>query len=79
MARSLTKAQIKKEIIASGKNPVYFIDNYGKIAHPMKGTIPFSMYAFQKDVVGDYQDNRFNIILKARQLGLSTVTAVYIA
>ena len=79
MARSLTKAQIKKEIIASGKNPVYFIDNYGKIAHPIKGTIPFSMYPFQKDVVGDYQDNRFNIILKARQLGLSTVTAVYIA
>ena len=79
MARSLTKTQIKKEIVASGKDPVYFIDNYGKIAHPIKGMIPFSMYSFQKDIVGDYQDNRFNIILKARQLGISTVTAVYIA
>ena len=79
MARGLTKTQIKKEIIACGKDPNYFINNYGKIAHPMKGTIPFAMYPFQKDVVKDFQDNRFNIILKARQLGLSTVSAVYIA
>tara|TARA_R100000234_G_scaffold40559_1_gene24285 strand:+ start:619 stop:2208 length:1590 start_codon:yes stop_codon:yes gene_type:complete len=79
MARGLTKTQLKKEIISCGKDPAYFINNYGKIAHPMKGTIPFAMYPFQKDVVKDFQDNRFNIILKARQLGLSTVSAVYIA
>ena len=79
MARGLTKTQLKKEIISCGKDPAYFINIYGRIAHPMKGTIPFAMYPFQKDVVKDFQDNRFNIILKGRQLGLSTVSAVYIA
>ena len=44
MARGLTKTQLKKEIISCGKDPAYFINNYGRIAHPMKGTIPFAMY-----------------------------------
>ena len=79
MPRPLNKAQIRSELLSCGKDPVYFIDNYGKISHPIKGMIPFTMYPFQKDVVKDFQDNRFNIILKARQLGLSTVSAVYIA
>lgn len=79
MPRPLNKVQIRSELLNCGKDPVYFIDNYAKISHPIKGMIPFTMYPFQKDVVKDFQDNRFNIILKARQLGLSTVSAVYIA
>ena len=67
-----------KEIIKCGKNPIYFIDNYAKITHPQDGLIPFRLYDFQKDLLKDYQDSRFNVILKARQLGISTVTASYI-
>jgi hypothetical protein len=79
MARGLTKTQLKKEIISCGKDPAYFINNYGRIAHPMKGTIPFAMYPFQKDVVKDFQDNRFNIILKGKTVGSFNGSAVYIA
>lgn len=75
----LTKQQIQEEILKCGKNPVYFINTYCKISHPQRGPIPFRMYPFQEDVVKDFQDHRFSVILKARQLGLSTVVAGYIA
>ena len=47
------------------------------IQHPIKGKIPFDLYDFQEKTVNEFQDNRFNIILKARQLGISTITAGY--
>lgn len=74
-----TKQQVQDEILKCGKNPVYFINTYCKISHPQRGPIPFRMYPFQEGVVKDFNDHRFNIILKARQLGLSTVVAGYIA
>jgi phage FluMu gp28-like protein len=45
----------------------------------MKGLIPFRLYPFQADLLETLIDHRFNIILKARQLGISTITAAYVA
>ena len=50
---------------------------YTKIQHPVKGLIPFETYEFQDECVKSFQESRFNIVLKSRQLGLSTVTAAY--
>ena len=74
----LTKANIKKELIKCGKDPVYFINNYVRISHPIKGLIPFNLYPFQEEAVKDFQDHRYNIVLKARQLGISTTISAYI-
>ena len=79
MSFSLSKEQILKEIVKSGKDPVYFINNYAKISHPLQGLIPFKTYDFQTGLIEDYNDHRFTIILKARQLGISTITAAYVA
>ena len=79
MSYQFTKKEITREIIKSGKDPVYFIDNYARISHPMHGLIPFKLYDYQSDLLLDFNDHRFNVILKARQLGISTVTAAYIA
>ncbi len=65
------------EIIKCGKDPVYFMNKYLKIQHPLKGLIRFNTFAFQDDCVKDFNDHRFNIILKSRQLGLSTLVAAY--
>ena len=75
--KNLTKQQQINEIIRCGKDPAYFIKNYAKIQHPLKGTIPFELYQFQEDCLENFQKNRFNIVLKSRQLGLSTVSAAY--
>jgi len=79
MSFQLTKKEILKEVVKAGKDPNYFINNYAKISHPMKGLIPFRTYDFQKDLIQDFNDYRFTVILKARQLGISTITAAYIA
>lgn len=66
-----------QEIVKCGEDPVYFINTYLKVQHPLRGTIPFNTYAFQDDVIRSLEDHRFNIVLKSRQLGLSTIAAAY--
>jgi len=79
MAYKLTKQQIKKELIKCGKSAHYFINNYVRIQHPMDGIVPFKMFDFQGDTLDSLINYRFNVVLKARQLGLSTLSAAYIA
>jgi len=72
-----------KEIIADeykkcALDPIYFMKKYCVIQHPTRGKIPFHLYQFQESCLTDFKDNRFNIILKSRQLGLSTLSAGYI-
>tara|TARA_R110001592_G_scaffold260808_2_gene525580 strand:+ start:1632 stop:3215 length:1584 start_codon:yes stop_codon:yes gene_type:complete len=78
MPHELSKKEIVTQIVKSGKDPVYFINNYCRISHPMKGLIPFRTYEYQDDLLQDFNDHRFTIILKARQLGISTIVAAYV-
>ena len=78
MSYEPSKQEVLKEIVKCGKDPVYFINTYAKIAHPLHGLVPFKTYDFQTDLIQDFNDHRFNIILKARQLGISTITAAYV-
>ncbi len=73
-----SRQAIVAEILKCGKDPTYFMKKYCKIQHQLRGLIPFDTYDFQDDCVRDFQKNRFNIILKSRQLGLSTVSAAYV-
>ena len=73
-----SKQEIMAEIVRCGKDPVYFCNKYTKISHPMRGLIPFDMYKFQEESLESIKNNRFNIILKARQLGISTTVAAYV-
>jgi len=76
MASPSKKSQIN-EIIKCGKDPVYFMNKYLYIQHPLRGLIPFKTYDFQDTCVDEFNSHRFNIILKSRQLGLSTLVAAY--
>ena len=78
MSVQLNKKEVVKEIIKCGKDPIYFINNFVKISHPVQGLISFKLYPFQEDCIKQFQDYRFNIVLKARQMGLSTATAGFI-
>ena len=76
MAKKTKRSQVQ-EIIKCGKDPNYLFKNYLKIQHPVRGLIPFDTFPFQDDCVKDFNDHRFNIVLKSRQLGLSTLAAAY--
>ena len=73
----VNKQRQVKEIVRCGKEPVYFFNKYVKIQHPQRGLIEFNTFPFQDKCVEDFVNYRFNIILKSRQLGISTLTAAY--
>jgi len=71
---------IKIRLIKMINSPVYFMKEYCYIQHPKQGRIKFNLYDFQEDVLTDISqpENKFNIILKARQMGISTLIAGYV-
>ena len=70
-------ARQQKEIIKCCNSFPYFCHKYIRILHPMKGLIPFVLFKYQRKVIKDYENNRFNIISKFRQGGLTTVTLLW--
>ena len=77
MSQTDFKKLVRSEYVKCAKDPVYFLKKYCMIQHPIKGKIPFHLWDFQEKTLEDIKDNRLNVILKARQLGISTLTAGY--
>jgi hypothetical protein len=71
------KDVIKEQYQKCAGDPVYFMKKYCKIQHPIRGKIPFELYPFQEDTLTDFKEHRYNIVLKSRQLGISTLVAGY--
>ena len=71
------KQIIKREYLKCVQDPIHFMRKYCTIQHPKKGKMKFDLYPFQEKCLTDFKDNRYNIILKARQLGISTLSAGY--
>ena len=71
------KQAIQREYLQCVKSPAHFMKKYCTIQHPTKGKIKFGLYDYQENMLTDFVDNRYNIILKSRQLGISTLSAGY--
>lgn len=71
------KEIIKSEYIKSAKDPVHFAKKYCFISHPVRGKILFNLYPFQEQTLQAFAQNNFTIINKSRQLGISTLVAMY--
>ena len=67
----------RREYIKSASDPEYFMTKYCKIQHDKKGRILFKLYPYQRRVLKEIEEYRFNIILKARQMGVSTLMSAY--
>jgi hypothetical protein len=59
-------------------DPAYFARNYVMIKHAKRGKIKFNLYDYQVEMLRMYQDNRYNIILSARQTGKTETTCAYL-
>lgn len=67
-----------QELIKCQNDPVYFIENYVYIRHAKRGRIKFAMYDYQRNMVGKYHKQRFNIVLSARQTGKTETSCAYL-
>lgn len=68
---------IREEYKRCAVDPVHFFRKYGIIQHPKKGKIHFDLYPFQERALAELQKHKYTIVLKGRQLGLSTLTAAF--
>jgi hypothetical protein len=68
---------IKEEYKKCAASPVYFMKKYCYIQHPTRGKLLFNLYPFQEKTLEQFDLHDYNIILKSRQLGISTLTAGY--
>jgi phage terminase large subunit GpA-like protein len=71
------KQLIREEYIKCAQSPAYFMKKYCYIQHPKRGRIQFNLYPFQEKVLTLFQENPYSLVLKSRQLGISTLAAGY--
>jgi hypothetical protein len=71
------KQIIAQEYIKCAQDPAHFMKKYCFISHPQRGRVIFNLYPFQGKVLNLWKDNPYSIVLKSRQLGISTLAAGY--
>jgi hypothetical protein len=71
------KQIIRQEYIKCASDPAHYMRKYCFIQHPQRGRIQFNLYPFQEKVLHLWRDNPYSIVLKSRQLGISTLGAGY--
>ncbi len=76
----LTAQEIFKEYSKCLMNPIYAIETYLEtFDKTQEGFVPFKLFPRQKQIINAYEANRFNLVTKPRQAGVSTTTAAYMA
>ena len=73
----MTPEQQEIEFIKCARDFKYFASNYIKIRSTDSGEIPFKLYPYQERVLEEFESNRFNIIRKFRQGGLTTLAVLW--
>ena len=73
----MNQEKLVEEFKRCKEDPIYFISNYIKVVHPIRGLVPFKLYPFQERILGDLENHRFNILRKFRQAGCTTIASAY--
>lgn len=69
---------MKAELLEKIRDPKYYLENFTRIKGKTPGLMPFILNEAQKDLFNALNTNSRVIILKARQLGISTAVAGYL-
>lgn len=65
-----------EDFLEASINPFHFA-KYIKVIHPIRGKVPFDLYDYQKALLLNFIKNRFTIVLKFRQAGVTELIALY--
>lgn len=71
----LTKEELAN--LARVVNDVFFFSSFCHVIHPVRGKVRFELYPYQKAVLYQFIKERFNIILKFRQAGITELISLY--
>ena len=73
--KSMTKEEF--ETLAKVARSPFELALHTWIVHPMKGKVKFDLYPFQKSTLWEWMNNRFNIVKKFRQGGLTELLCLF--
>lgn len=65
------------EILAKVPNDVFLFSLFCYVIHPIRGKVRFELYPYQKSVLYQFVKERFNILLKFRQAGITELISMY--
>ena len=74
---TVTQAQFT-ELAKCQLDPLYFMERFMYIQHPLKGKMQFEAYQFQRELIHTYWKNRNTIAMIPRQSGKTTTAAGYL-
>jgi hypothetical protein len=74
---SYTEEELK-EYQKCSENPTHFIENYTQIISLDEGLVPFELRGYQENLINHYNNNRFSVVLAARQSGKSITSCAYL-
>ncbi len=77
VAQEFSQEQVL-EFYACRNDPIYFAEKYVKIVSLDEGLTAFKPYHFQKKLIKNFHENRFNICKMPRQTGKSTTCVAYL-
>jgi hypothetical protein len=66
------------ELDKCSRDPIYMIDKYAQIQHPVRGSIPFALRPYQRRVLDAFHNHRLSITLAPRQIGKSWLAGAYL-
>lgn len=72
---TLTREEL--EILAKVPNDVFLFSLFCYVIHPVRGKVRFELYSYQKSVLYQFVKERFNILLKFRQAGITELISMY--
>lgn len=72
---TLTREELSN--LSRVSSDVFFFSLFCYVIHPVRGKVRFDLYPFQKSVLYNFIAQRFNIILKFRQAGITELISMY--
>ena len=74
-AGNLSSEQVRT--LARVVQDVFYFRSFIFVVHPVRGKVRFELYPYQKSVLYQFVKDRFNIILKFRQAGITELISMY--
>ena len=72
-----TLSRSELDILARVPNDVFLFSSFCFVIHPVRGKVAFNLYPYQKAVLYQFIRDRFNVILKFRQAGITELISMY--
>jgi len=72
---NITSEQLK--ILSTVSVDIFYFSTFIYVVHPVRGKVRFDLYPYQKSVLYQFLAQRFNIILKFRQAGITELISMF--